>query len=266
MFNNQTALRLVLELAYKGTNYHGWQIQPGDLSVQAVLQEKISVLTHMETNLVGCGRTDTGVHAKQYYAHFDLPQSGAKIPDKKSLNAILPPDISIKSIYHVPDDFHARFDAISRKYIYRIQFFKDPFQCGDCFYFKETGSLSLPKLNECGSIILELNDFSSFVKTGSGLTSFPCQIFESVWIQTEGGQLEYHISANRFVRGMVRLIVGMCVNYALGKISFQQIRSDLSNKIQITKSWSIAAEGLSLVEIKYPEEKTKLWKSIDFRI
>lgn len=255
-------MRLLLELAFKGTQYHGWQIQPEAITIQSILQEKIFVLTQQEIALTGCGRTDSGVHAKEYFAHFDLPQENGKLPDKKSLNAILPLDIAIKSIYETSDDFHARFDAVSRKYIYKIHFAKDPFQSGDSHFFKESGFLSLEKLKECSEVILDIKDFTSFVKSGSGLTTFPCDIMESLWLQTESGQLEYHIKANRFVRGMVRLIVGMCVNYALNKITFQQIQEDLLNKRQISKSWSIAAEGLSLVEIKYPKEKTVLWRRI----
>ena len=253
-------MRILLELSFRGTNYHGWQIQPGVVTVQSMLQDKISILTQQEITLVGCGRTDAGVHARQYFAHFDLLTEQIRLPDKKSLNAILPLDIVIKNIYRVPDDFNARYDAVSRKYIYKIHFNKDPFQCGDSYFLKESGSLSFDKLNECNQIILNLKEFTSFVKSGSGLTKFPCTIFESRWLKSDSGQFQYHITANRFVRGMVRLIVGMCLNYALDKISIQQIQEDLFNKRQITKSWSIAAEGLSLVEIKYPKEKIELWK------
>jgi tRNA pseudouridine38-40 synthase len=251
-------VRLLLELAFKGTQYHGWQIQSHDVSVQSVIQEKLSVLTRKEISIVGCGRTDSGVHAKEYFAHFHL-DANDNAPEKRSLNAILPEDIVIKNIYAVPDDFHARFDAINRKYIYKIHFHKDPFQCGDSFYMKETATLSLQKLSECAEIISGLKEFNSFVKSNSGLSEFPCTILESRWIEKDS-RLEYHITANRFVRGMVRLIVGMCVNYALEKISIEQIREDLSNQQQISKSWSIAAEGLSLVEVKYPEEKVSLWE------
>jgi tRNA pseudouridine38-40 synthase len=255
-------VRLLIELAFKGTQYHGWQIQPGAITIQSILQDKISILTQQETLLVGCGRTDAGVHAREYFAHFDLKEADSKLPDKKSLNAILPLDIVIKKIYKVPDDFNARYDAMSRKYIYKIHFSKDPFQCGDSHFLKESNALSLDKLNECSKIISGLQEFNSFVKAGSGLTAFPCTIIESRWLLLDTGQLEYHITANRFVRGMVRLIVGMCVNYALDKISLQQIQEDVLKKRQISKSWSIAAEGLSLVEIKYPEEKTETWRII----
>lgn len=248
-------MRVLLELAFKGTRYHGWQIQPGATTVQSVLQEKISILTHSDVLLVGCGRTDAGVHARQYFAHFDLNEAESKMPDIRSLNALLPADISIINILPVTENFHARFDAISRKYIYKIHFKKDPFQCGDSHLLKESPSLSFIKLVECSKIILSLKEFTSFVKSGSGLTEFPCKIFESRWESLDSGMLEYHITANRFVRGMVRFIVGMCVNYALNKISLEQIHDDLNGKRQISKSWSIAAEGLSLVEIKYPLEK-----------
>lgn len=256
-------MRLLLNLSFKGTNYHGWQIQPEATTIQSAIQDKIRTLTQYDTELVGCGRTDAGVHAKMYYAHFDFPNSNFKLPQLRSLNAVLPQDIAIKEIYRVPPDFHARFDATSRTYIYKIHFTKNPFDCGDSFYFKEAGSLSLDKLQECSKIILGMKDFNSFVKSNSGLTEFPCEIFESFWIEGTDHALEYHITANRFVRGMVRLIVGMCVNFALGKIAMEQIHEDISNNKQIVKSWSIAAEGLSLVEIKYPTEKMKLWERIE---
>lgn len=253
-------MRFLLHLAYKGTNYHGWQIQPGAITAQSLLEEKLSVLTRSEISVTGCGRTDAGVHAKEYFAHFDLDEND-KPPERKSLNAILPQDIAIHNIYSVPDDFHARFDAVSRKYIYKMHFHKDPFQCGDSFYMKETATLSLEKLTECAEIISGLKEFNSFVKSNSGLSEFPCTILESRWIEKDT-RLEYHITANRFVRGMVRLIVGMCVNYALGKITIDQIREDLSQQKQISKSWSMAAQGLSLVEVKYPEEKVELWRKM----
>jgi tRNA pseudouridine38-40 synthase len=255
----------VLELSYNGSKYHGWQVQAGASTVQDVIQQKIRVLSHQDVTLVGCGRTDSGVHARQYFAHVDFPDDQA-VFSKKSLNAILPSDICIKKIYQVQPHFHARYDAISRKYIYKIHFEKDPFQSVDSFLIRDAGNLSLEKLNVCSRLISDLEEFDSFVKTGSNLTKFHCKIFESYWKEDATGLLEYHIKANRFVRGMVRLIVGMCVNFALDRISIDQIQEDLKQKRKITKSWSISAEGLSLVEIEYPKEITDLWKRLDFGV
>ncbi len=259
-------MRIVLELVYHGANYHGWQVQPGAITVQDIIQQKLKVLTRQDILLVGCGRTDAGVHAKQFFAHFDLTDDGINGFSKKSLNAILPNDLYIKNIFRADPEFHARFDAISRKYIYKIHFERDPFIAGDSYLLRESGCLSLSKLNECGRIVGELKEFDSFVKTGSDLTHYSCEIFESIWLELPNGQLEYHIKANRFVRGMVRLIVGMCINYALDKISLQQIKEDVSKRRQINKSWSVAAEGLSLVEILYPQDKINLWQRLDFRV
>lgn len=259
-------MRKLLQLAFQGTHYHGWQVQPDAISVQSVLEAKLSMLLHEKIELVGCGRTDAGVHAQKYFAHFDCRDTENHI-SLKSLNAVLPDDIAVHAQFEVPGEFHARYDAVKRKYIYKMNFYKDPFQLADSYYFRESASLQLDRLNECALVISKLNDFSSFVKSGSGLTEFKCIVTESCWLQTENDRLEYHISANRFVRGMVRLIVGMCINYATGKISLQQIQDDIFSKKQITKSLSISASGLSLVDVQYPPEKQNLWKSIDdFRV
>ena len=251
--------RILLELSYLGTAYHGWQVQTSNISIQSLLQEKISLLMQSPTDVTGCGRTDAGVHARQYFAHFDT-NSGLNIDLKKSLNAMLPADIAIINVYHVPSDFHARYDAIRRKYIYQLYMNKDPFHVVDSYFFRECNSIDIDKLQEAANVIGKLDDFSSFVKSGNSLTNFKCNIFESQWIQISNQQFQYHIAANRFVRGMVRLITGMCINYALEKISMNQLLEDLNKGKQISKSWSMPAIGLSLVEIKYPEDKMQLWE------
>lgn len=253
MFN----LRFLLELSYRGTSYFGWQVQSEGTTVQGVLQEKLSLLLQQVVEIVGCGRTDSGVHASQYFAHFDVPESCVNQLFLKSMNAMLPKDIAILSITQVADDFHARFDAILRKYIYRIHLNKDPFAPFYSYYLRETNFLSIDLLNQAAKLILQIEDFRSFVKTGNELENFYCKIYESQWIQIDENHFEYHIAANRFVRGMVRLIVGMSINFTLNKITMDQIENDLKAYRQITKSWSISAEGLSLVEIQYPKNKLK---------
>jgi tRNA pseudouridine38-40 synthase len=258
-------VRLLLHLAFKGTAYHGWQIQPANQSIQSVIQEKLTILTREEILVTGCGRTDAGVHARSFYAHFDLVNLD-QLPSLKSINALLPYDIVVLNMYEVDEEFHARFDAISRKYIYKIHFFKDPFSCGDSALLKDSKDISFAKLEACANLIFELKEFDSFVKSNSGLETFACAIMESKWYQSEEGRMEYHIRANRFVRGMVRLIVGMCINYSLDRISMEEIRKNITDKQMVSKSWSVDAAGLSLVDIEYPEEKRRLWKSIDLRV
>lgn len=244
-------MRFLIELSYDGTQYFGWQIQPDRITVQQVLQEKIFQLTGQEIEIVGCGRTDTGVHSSQYFAHFDSEESFMTQLSTYKLNAVLPKDISILDIIRVSDEFHARFNAIHRKYIYRIHSYKDPFNNSYSFYYNSLSREDLQKLNEVAEIIKNTSSFESFVKSNSGLENFTCKITESQWISKKSNQYEYHIAANRFVRGMVRLCVGACLSYTTGKISLDEIQNSILNKIQIPKSWSVPAHGLTLTEIKY---------------
>ena len=259
-------MRIVLKLSYRGDHYFGWQIQPYQSSIQQLIQDKIKVLTGVDILLTGCGRTDTGVHARNYFAHFDIPDELCSRLQVKSLNALLPDDIAIQNVYRAPDDFHARFDAISRTYIYRLQLVKDPLKRPECFFFKESSQLDFQKLQEAAQLILNLTEFDSFAKTGSNLEKFNCSIMDSFWLNPKPHYFEYHISANRFVRGMVRLIVGMSVNLALGRIAKEEIESDLMLKRKIVKSYSIAAKGLCLEYIEYPSEKLNQLVDLDFRI
>lgn len=259
-------MRIVLKLSYRGDHYFGWQIQAEQISVQQLIQDKIKILTGAEIVLTGCGRTDTGVHARNYFAHFDLEDELVSKLKIRSLNAILPEDIAVQNIFQVPDDFHTRFDAISRSYIYRLQLLKDPFLPAECYFFKECTELNMQKLQEAAEIISTLSEFSSFAKTGSHLITFPCTIMESYWLNPFPAYYEYHIKANRFVRGMVRLIVGMSINLALDKISKEEILNDIKLKKQISKSYSMAARGLCLEQIEYPAEKLNLFVDLDFRI
>ncbi len=257
-------MRYLLELAYRGTAYNGWQVQPDAPTVQSTLQEKLAILLKQQIELTGCGRTDTGVHGSSYFAHFDLAQ---KLDlNLKSLNAILPEDIAVYRMYQVPDAFHARFDAWFRRYVYRLHLFKNPFASFNDHWFRETSQLDILKLEEAAALILETKDFISFAKMGNELEHFECTIYESRWVRDQSGTYEYHIAANRFVRGMVRLIVGMSINYALSRISLEEVKSDILARRQIVKSYSVAAEGLTLVEIRYPEESVDQWNLLDFRI
>lgn len=245
--------RFALELAYKGTSFSGWQIQPNAESIQSILEEKLSLLYHLPVKLVGCGRTDSGVHAGYFIAHFDLPSTNPIPLNIRSLNALLPIDISVNNCWIVPPDFHARFDAIYRKYIYRLHLNKDPLALVNSTWMRNISKLSEKSLNEAAEIIQGLHDFRAFVKSGHQLNSFECKIYESRWEETKAGNWEYHIAANRFLRGMVRLIVGMTIQYAQGKLSLAQIRADLETGVQLSQSLSVPAQGLTLEMVKYPE-------------
>lgn len=247
--------RYLLELSYRGTAYKGWQVQADEVSIQSVIQEKLSVLLRSDIEITGCGRTDTGVHASRYFAHFDADENASSLLDLRSINALLPLDVAIHHIYLAPESFHARFDAHFRKYIYRLHLQKDPFAPFNSCWLRETQALDVQLLNEAAHVLDGLTDFRSFAKTGNQLEHFECALYENKWFETTPGYFEYHIAANRFVRGMVRLIAGMCINYALQKISKEQILENLNRGQQITKSYSVPATGLTLVDVKYPEEK-----------
>ncbi len=244
-------MRLKIELAYDGTHYFGWQIQPNQISIQQTIQDKLKQLTGQDIELVGCGRTDTGVHASQYFAHCDIDEILVDKINVYNLNAILPHDISILNIVKTSKEFHSRFSALHRKYIYRIHNFKDPFNRNYSFFYSLLNVNHLPKLNEVAQMINNMNSFESFVKSNSGLDNYQCQITQSEWKLINEHQFEYHIAANRFVRGMVRLCVGASLSYAIEKINIEEITNAILSKIQIPKSWSVPANGLSLTEIRY---------------
>ncbi|NOT37915.1 MAG: tRNA pseudouridine(38-40) synthase TruA [Saprospiraceae bacterium] len=244
-------MRVLLELCYDGTNYFGWQIQPKQISVQQILQEKISQITGNPIELVGCGRTDTGVHASQYFAHLDIDESSFNKLSIYKINAVLPQDISILNMSTIDDQFHARFNAKQRKYIYRIHNNKDPFNRNFSFLYSSINANHLSNLNKVAEIIKRMTSFESFVKSNSGLENFKCVISVSRWVAINDQQFEFHIAADRFVRGMVRLCVGACLSYATNKISLNEIDQSIENKKQIPKSWSVPAHGLTLTEVKY---------------
>ncbi len=255
-------MRIILELCYDGSEYFGWQKQNGQMSVQEKIQNSIRQLCYpKEIEITGCGRTDTGVHAQQYFAHFDLEEKDLEYITKHRLNATLPPDIAILGIYKTRDDFHARYDAFHRKYIYKIHTQKNPFTRKTSFYFTGIQTKDLDALQTVSELIGSCTQFQSFAKTNSGNENFNCHLTESRWIQTDDSNFEYHIASNRFVRGMVRLCVGACLSYATGKINLEDIQLAISSGNQIPKSWSVPAHGLSLVEIDYPDRNQ--WIRLD---
>ncbi|MEO6191120.1 MAG: tRNA pseudouridine(38-40) synthase TruA [Saprospiraceae bacterium] len=246
-------MRLAIELCYDGSNYYGWQIQLNQITIQEVLIEKINQLCNRHIDIVGCGRTDTGVHANQYFIHLDAEDSDLNNLTLYKLNAVLPFDISILNIYQVSDHFSARHDAYYRKYIYRIHNNKNPFNRSYSFYYYSIESESLIKLNQIAQLLGSTKNFNAFCKSKSGLENFECTIYESQWKQISEHEFEFHIAANRFVRGMVRLCVGACLSYAAGNIGLEEIELAISSQVQLDKSWSVPAHGLTLVEVRYPE-------------
>lgn len=248
-------MRWRIELSYLGTNFCGWQKQPGDTTVQQTLEEAFSKILRDPIEVIGCGRTDTGVHAKKYIAHFDSDA----LPDIEKLlyqvNSVLPNDIALHSIQRSIDDFHARYDAIERGYRYYMHFQKNPFLQQTSFFFNHYTPLDKIAMQSAAAILLNYESFLPFCKTGSDNHHFRCKLTVSEWSFTENDAV-YTIKANRFLRGMVRLITGACLNAGLGKLSLDEIISSLENQTPLPIQWSVPPEGLFLESILYETQKS----------
>lgn len=244
-------MRYFSELAYKGTNYNGWQRQPNAPSVQQTIEEALATILNTAIEVVGCGRTDTGVHASQYFLHFDFE---GKFPMEflRRLNKLLPPDVAFRSIYEVASDAHARFDATRRSYEYHIVLDKNPFLTETAWHFPFFEKLDLEKTQAAAALLLNYGAFQPFCKSNTDVHTMECALFRSEWVfDASSSRLVFHISANRFLRGMVRLIVGMCLNVGLGKVELDEVRQALDQQVLLKKSWSVPAEGLFLTEVRY---------------
>lgn len=248
--------RFFIELAYDGTNYHGWQIQRNAVSVQEVLNKALSTILREPIETLGCGRTDAGVHAKEFFAHFDaekLMVDGLWIIDNKNLirglNSILPQDIAIKNIFPVAPNAHARFDATLRSYEYHIHFNKDPFKNGHSWLLRDEPDIVL--MNQAAAIIKEYIDFSCFSKSNTQVKTNNCKIARADWIKTDNGII-FHISADRFLRNMVRAIVGTLLQVGNHTIEPEAVRAIIESKNRSNAGVSVPACGLYLTEIKYP--------------
>jgi tRNA pseudouridine38-40 synthase len=242
-------LRYFIEFAYKGTNYHGWQYQPNATSVQETLNKALETIFKTEIDLVGAGRTDTGVHAKQMFAHFDLDHE-IDVPHAiHKLNSFLPSDIAIAAIHKVADDNHARFDATIRTYEYHIHTTKDAFINEDSWYYHN--SLNIELMNAACKMLLNHTDFECFSKVHTDVNTFNCKISEAYW-QQNGNKLLFTISADRFLRNMVRAIVGTMVNIGLEKVSLQEFNEIIESKDRSKAGFSVPAHGLYLTKVEYP--------------
>ncbi len=243
-------MRWRIQLSYLGTHYSGWQRQPNALSVQQTLEEAIETITRQSVTITGCGRTDTGVHASQYVAHTDVEDTAPTEKLLYQLNAILPQDIAIHAIDVADPQFHARFDATSRAYRYFIHFSKDPFRNGLSFYFPQEHLLQKSLMQQAADLLLQYDQFQPFCKTGSDADHYRCNMMASAWTFKEGNAM-YEVRANRFLRGMVRLIVGACLNVGSGKIKLEELKNVMDTQAMLPHAWSVPAEGLYLHEITY---------------
>ena len=279
--------RYFIELAYDGTAYHGWQVQQNAHSVQEALNKALTIILRQPIETTGCGRTDTGVHAKEFFAHLDVavPESstidhsreeeangsslivGGKAKGEvqdvlvmnndlsamsqkvRGLNSILPPDISIKNIIPVHEDAHARFDATLRSYQYHIHFNKDPFLRGYSWQVRDVPDMDL--MNQAAAMIMDYIDFSCFSKSNTQVKTNNCKISRAEWVKTEQGMV-FHISADRFLRNMVRAIVGTLMMVGKSEIPPEAVKGIIESKNRSNAGMSVPACGLYLTEVKYP--------------
>ena len=241
-------MRYFIELSYKGTNYHGWQIQPDASSVQEEITKALATILQEKILLVGAGRTDAGVHASQLFAHVDTVKKLSNNYVHK-LNAILPNDIVIKSIKEVSDDTHARFDAVSRTYEYKILLGRDPFLLETTWQLHQK-NLQIEKMNEAANLLFKYEDFESFSKVKTDVNTFNCTIMKAVWT-LEDKHLIFHIKANRFLRNMVRAVVGTLLEVGLGKKTVEDFRKIIESKKRSEAGLSVPAKGLFLTEVCY---------------
>lgn len=242
--------RFFFELSYNGKAYAGWQIQPHVNTVQETIQQAISKLFSNRTvNAVGCGRTDTGVHASKYYLHVDLTDRFDNDQLRYKLNKILPSDIAIHNVLKVKPDAHARFDAVSRTYIYKINTKKNSFATDFSWYHRL--ELDLKKMNEAAQYLLGKKDFTSFSKLHTDVKNNICEVKEASWEGTDEGNIYFEITANRFLRNMVRAIVGTLVEVGRGKISPQYIEHIILAKNRSEAGTSAPAHGLYLADVTY---------------
>lgn len=246
-------MRFFLEIVYKGTNYNGWQVQPNGVSVQQKIDEALQTILRNEIHCIGCGRTDAGVHASQFFLHFDFAQ---EFPQDFLLrmNQFLPLDIAVKKLIPVAENAHARFDATLRKYIYFMSKMKDPFT-KDFYVKRPYDELDFPLMQQACEVVKMYHDFPSFCKSKQGSKTTIVNLNECMWKEvTKGDDIvwEFHISADRFLRGMVRLIVGAMIQIGKHKITLHEFDEGIKKGERFKYALSAPAHGLFLTEVHYP--------------
>lgn len=241
--------RYFIRLAYDGTRFHGWQIQPNGTSVQEVLQKSLSLLLRSDISVVGAGRTDAGVHARLMVAHFDTDKNVDCDQLAYKLNRILPQDFSVYSVYPVDAEMHARFSATARTYHYYIHTRKDPFcRSYSCELHYD---LDFPLMNEAAAYLLTVEDFGAFCKSNTDVKTTLCKVTEARWVDMQDGRWYFRIVANRFLRNMVRAVVGTLVDVGRHRISMEQFRAIVAGKSRSDAGESMPGKALFLENIEY---------------
>jgi tRNA pseudouridine38-40 synthase len=250
-------MRIFVKITYNGKNYSGWQKQPNtSATIQELVENALSKIFRTRIEIIGCGRTDAGVHAIGYIFHFDSSVQDAKQLDQLfyAFSCITPNDIVFENYRIVHADAHARFDAISRTYEYRLRLGKNPFDGDFTWHYLNKSKPNIEKLNEVAGKMLEMESFDPLCKAHTDVLTKKCTITESRWYidSADENLLIYRITANRFLRGMIRLLVGMCLNYSNGKLCMDQIVDSFYHRTRLPLDWSVPPQGLILKEIKYP--------------
>lgn len=243
-------MRYFIEFSYNGKAYHGWQNQPNAISVQQVLEGALSKLLRAKITVMGAGRTDAGVHASQMFAHFEVDEEFEIDSILFKLNCFLPKDIAIHEIFQVHDKAHARFNALSRTYNYRIATKKNVFATD--FAYHIFFPLNMDLMNEACKVLFEYNDFQCFSKSNTDVKTYHCHIKEAYW-ESVGDELIFTITADRFLRNMVRAIVGTMVEIGQGKLQVEKLHDIIKSKDRSEAGFSVPANGLYLTKIVYPD-------------
>jgi tRNA pseudouridine38-40 synthase len=244
-------MRYFIYLSFKGTDYCGWQIQPNSPSVQECVEKSLSLFLRSSINIVGAGRTDTGVHARMMVAHFDLQERQDCEWMKKKMNGILPSDIAVIKIVPVIDDAHARFDAVSRTYRYYLVTEKEPFENDFSWRVYERPDFEL--MNCAAKMLLDVTDFTSFSKLHTDAKTNNCRVFQAEWSSLNSNRWVFTITADRFLRNMVRAIVGTLMEVGRHQISLEEFSRIIEKKNRCAAGDSAPAQGLFLEEIEYPQ-------------
>ena len=252
-------MRYFIHLAYNGTNYCGWQTQPELPTVQLTLEQALTTLLRCPIAIVGCGRTDTGVHASDFYAHFDYPTDERPSFDQQQLafklNSFLPADIAIFDIFPVKDNAHARFDATARTYQYHVSDRRLPFCQG--MYSRIYFQPDIELMNRAAEILMEYDDFTSFAKLHTQVKTNICHLSQAHW-DTEGEQWVFTIRSNRFLRNMVRSVTGTLLDVGRGKLSLDGLRQIIERKDRCAAGVSMPPQGLFLTRVEYPWETIRI--------
>ncbi len=242
-------MRYFLEITYKGTQYHGWQIQPNAHTIQAEIEQALQKVLSQKINITASGRTDTGVHALQQFAHFDTEITLNRYQHLRKLNMVLPSDIALKDIYLVSEEAHARFDAKERSYQYQLSSQKNPFDTELCTLDYRQYDFEI--MNQAAQLLTQHKDFQAFSKVKTEVNNFYCEIKTAYWKQKEDKYV-FHITANRFLRGMVRAIVGTLMQVGDKKINLKDFETVILAKDRKKAGRAAPPEGLFLSEVTYP--------------